>query len=205
MATVVTRLFADTETVDAAIAELKNEGFGSLDYTIVSEGSSLDTVDEALKNAGVRPKDAPAFAQSVRSGNTAVVVRAPFGAAGIAVFILDHFKPVQVQGGRGQVMVAAGRRAPPPLANAKILSGPGLPAIVNWKTPFEYFFWAPSIIKTKSRGTLMSGMRTPLSSIIPAPIIIKPKPSKKPLRSRTFSSMIGFPEVIKYRSKTHVF
>lgn len=162
MTTVVTRLYSDAEKANAAIEALKEEGFGALDYTVVAANDG--EAQAKLTSAGVVRKDAPVFAGSVGAGNTAVVVRAPFGAAATAAFVLDHFGPITISGARGNLMVPDSYRRKYRLSGVSFSNGPLAPTVVRWNyTPGEDAFFLPTLISPPKNV----GLKKPKPGILP--------------------------------------
>ena len=105
MSSIITRLYDTREKADAAATDLKRTGFldesvsviaPAADTAAASETGANDQVLTALRQAGLSEAGAPAFAERVRQGGTAVVVHALVGRAVPAIAILDAHGPMKL-------------------------------------------------------------------------------------------------------------
>jgi hypothetical protein len=92
----IVRIFASAGKAAEAVSSLKDWGFTSDQITCVSAA----TADEATKDlmaAYVLKARAQVYAQEIAKGMTAVVVAAPMGTGGAAVFLLNEAGPVSTR------------------------------------------------------------------------------------------------------------
>ena len=94
MSTIITRLFESNEHATAVVAELKRNLFTEDSITVVS--SETNRPVEELMATGLSESAARAYAEGVLRGGKAIVVRAPFGRASLAIRVLDQFSPTDV-------------------------------------------------------------------------------------------------------------
>ena len=90
------RLFATKETAESAVKELRRHRFSSSDILVVAppaEGAEDHTV-ASIVSGGISKAHAEKYAAGVRKGGTLVAVTPPFGTAGIAEEVLDHYDPI---------------------------------------------------------------------------------------------------------------
>jgi len=92
----VTRLYGTPETADSAVKELKRQRFSGSDIHVVRPPApgAEDGVVSAIVEAGISKSRAEKYAESVKKGNTLVIVYPPFGNAALAEEVVDHFSPV---------------------------------------------------------------------------------------------------------------
>jgi hypothetical protein len=94
MTTVVSRLFADAATADAAVAALRAQGHPPGNIDIIAKGPQAA---ERIAAARVSQDAAAKYAAKLDGGRALVVVRAPFtplGAALNAIETIDRFESV---------------------------------------------------------------------------------------------------------------
>lgn len=93
MTTVITRLYADKSTAEAAAADLAGEGFASADIDVIDKADAA-----AMAEARVAEDAAGAIAAAMPAGAALLVVRAPFspiGAARRAMEIVDGHPAIE--------------------------------------------------------------------------------------------------------------
>ncbi len=96
MTTVITRLYADTKTANAAVSDLKKAGFTGDMVDVVKPGPSAH---EAMSDAHVGDAQAAKYAEHLKGNTALVVARVPFmpmGAAQRAMEIVDAHPSLKV-------------------------------------------------------------------------------------------------------------
>lgn len=93
MTSTVTRLYKNRETAAQAVEALKKRGFKNHHIEVVETAE----VPHALHRAGLTRARAEDTARNAGPGATAVLVRAPFGAANAALNALDPFDAVDLR------------------------------------------------------------------------------------------------------------
>jgi hypothetical protein len=90
----IVRLYDTAQKSADAIAKLRKEGLPADLITLVAPaGQSKDAIVAAIAAGYVLKSEAVAYAESVAKGESVVIVRAPFGKAGIVTKLLDKFGP----------------------------------------------------------------------------------------------------------------
>ncbi|MCR9257344.1 MAG: hypothetical protein NXI16_14755 [Alphaproteobacteria bacterium] len=99
--TIVTRLYDSRDKAHAVVAGLKQYRFGSRDIDIIGGDGAQPMDAEAAKlklaAAGVPKAAHGAVAGHVAEGKTALVIRAAFGKAGMAMEVADEHAPLDVE------------------------------------------------------------------------------------------------------------
>jgi hypothetical protein len=92
----IVRMYASGQQAAAAVSALKQWGFTDSDITVIAPGShaSDESVAGALKSAYIDRSRARHYAEGIRAGQTAVVVRAEFGKGEAATYHLNNAEPV---------------------------------------------------------------------------------------------------------------
>lgn len=97
MTTIITRLYKDEQTANAAVSDLRENNFPDDTHDVFSgSGTSADEIEAA----GVDREKAEVYASKLGDGNSLLVVRAPFvpfGAASTAIRTVDSH-PVVASG-----------------------------------------------------------------------------------------------------------
>jgi len=96
--------FADARTADEARQALEDAGYKAVEVTTAEAADQGKPVHEhgfwnRLKAMFGGHRDAPAYAEAVRSGRSLVTLHTEQGRAAYAVDILDGFSPVELKGG----------------------------------------------------------------------------------------------------------
>ncbi len=97
MTQAISRLYASPANASAAAAELKDSGFSDDAITLIAPGPVDEALVASIVEAGVPTAHAPTYAEGVRSGETLVSVRAPFGFAIKATEILSKHSPTETE------------------------------------------------------------------------------------------------------------
>ena len=96
MTTIITRLYHDAATAQAAAEALQGNGHDPATIDIIS---GAEGAEARIVAARVAPEAAAAYAPAVAGGNALIVVRAPFapiGAARNAMRVVDKFPSIKV-------------------------------------------------------------------------------------------------------------
>jgi hypothetical protein len=99
MTQAISRLYASSADAAAAVSELKETGFAEDAISVIGPvlpadaGMPDDAIAATIVQAGVPSAHAATYAEGVRSGETLVSVRAPFGYANTATEILSKHSP----------------------------------------------------------------------------------------------------------------
>jgi hypothetical protein len=183
MSQTICRVYPTRRKADAAAAELRLNGYGTVDVFGDAEGAptAADAHVTAIMRAGVPRHLAGEYASLIGAGNTVVAVYAPFGRALMAETILkDH----------GPLDLSPSKRAADPLFDeatpmSNIL---GLKPLSEGKLPFESMTGLSSL----ARGWMFSGLfgmgygtakPAPFSSMFGLPTLTS--------KATPFSSMTG--------------
>lgn len=97
MTTVVSRLYSDAATADAAVAALRAEGHPEGHIDVIAGGEDKAALARRIEAARVSQSAAAAYAAKLDEGKALVVVRVPFmplGAALNAIRTVDRFPSV---------------------------------------------------------------------------------------------------------------
>jgi hypothetical protein len=90
----IVRLFDTAQKSADAIARLRKEGLAADLITLVApSGQNKDAIVAAITAGYVLKSEAVVYAESVAKGDSLVIVRAPFGRAGLVTKIIDKFGP----------------------------------------------------------------------------------------------------------------
>lgn len=173
MSQTICRVYATRRKADAAAAELRLNGYGTVDVFGDAEGAPLgaDAHVTAMTRAGVARHLAGEYAGLIGAGNTVVAVYAAFGRALMAERILQEHGPLDL---------STPKRAREPMFDeatpmSNIL---GLKPLSEGKLPFESMTGLSSL----ARGWMFSGLfGMGFGRARPAP----------------FSSMLGLPTLTK--------
>ena len=175
MTTIITRLYETKTTGAEVVAALRAAKYSTRDLDLIdvadqAEGArDRDSVEAAIRKAGVHRKAAAAYADHVAAGKALLVVRAPFTRAQEALSVLSDFNSLDVGVESTEVYSCesdvsdAWFKWPRPspsliITDDKLLTG-GLmpPAKTRSATPFSSMFAMPKA--TSWRFSSMFGMR----------------------------------------------
>ncbi|MDJ0610922.1 MAG: hypothetical protein QNJ67_18250 [Kiloniellales bacterium] len=175
MTTIITRLYESKTTAAEVVAALRAAKYSTRDLDVIdvadqTEGArDRDSVQAAIRNAGVHRKAAAAYADHVNAGKALVVVRAPFTRAQEALGVLSGFRSVDAGVENTEVYSCEADVSdawftwprPSPgliISDSKLFTG-GLmpPAKTKSATPFSSMFAMPK--STSWRFSSMFGMR----------------------------------------------
>lgn len=183
MSQTICRVYPTRRKAEAAAAELRLNGYATVDVFGDAEGAPLDAQAHvtAMTRAGVARHLAGEYARLIGAGNTVVAVYAPFGRALMAEQVMkDH----------GPLDLSPPRRAREPMFDeATPMSNiMGLKPLSEGKLPFESMTGLSSL----ARGWMFSGLfgmgygrakPAPFSSALGLPTLTK--------GATPFSSMTG--------------
>ncbi len=173
MSHTICRLYATRRKADAAAADLRLNGYGTVDVFGDAEGAPqpAEAHVTAMTRAGVARHLAGEYATLIAAGNTVVAVYAAFGRALMAERIMDEHGPLDLSPPK--------RAAEPMFDEATPMSNIlGLKPLSEGKLPFESMTGLSSL----ARGWMFSGLfGMGYGRAKPAP----------------FSSMLGLPTLTK--------
>jgi hypothetical protein len=211
MTQTISRIYKSHKNAEAAVSEAKRVGFAEQAITVVAPPSS-ETPDQELMasiaRGGVASTHATAFAEAIRSGETLVSIRAPFGHAATAITILEKHHPTET--GLGD----QGYERPPPDPAAPFSSWAGwrvlsdnpapLSSALSWPTlssrqpvrkPDEDLFDDPAPLSRTFGMRLLSDKPAPLSKRLGWKLLShEPAPLSKRLGWATLSREKKAPE-----------
>jgi hypothetical protein len=166
MTTMIIRVYETAQQATDAVAMLKQRRFAGADI----DSLASDTPDPvgALVTAGVPAKSAEKFAEYLRKGCTAVVVRAPYGQSFTAIKALSGFKPLDVEVETEHFEGSPGFLSDV-LGIPLLLKGEPTTSLLDDRTVSEWFH-IPTVVHWKPFSGLISG---------------------------TIGSKIGLPEILK--------
>jgi hypothetical protein len=173
MSQTICRVYATRRKADAAAAELRLNGYGTVDVFGDAEGaaSTADAHVTAMMRAGVARHLAGEYAALIGAGNAVVAVYAAFGRALMAERIMQEHDPLGLSPPR--------RASEPMFDDATPMSNIlGIKPLSEGKLPFESMTGIPSIASNWTFSGLF-GLG-----------VGKPRPSP-------FSSMFGLPTLTK--------
>lgn len=175
----IVRMYSSSQGAAAAVAALRDWGFTDDMISVVAPGAhaSEDALISALTAAFIERSRARHYAQAVRQGQTAVVVRAPFGKGEAAQYYLNSAGPVSKVDAFREPMGAMWDEAAP------FSSMLHLPVLAK----FRPFGGIPCV--TKRGSTLCSKLGIPELSSDPRPtteklgmpVLAKPGPALRAL------------------------
>ena len=201
----ITRLYANAHVAEAAVQELKKEGFGDerIYCIAASPGKGEDELRTEIMRAYVPYEDAKHYAPRIAAGAVLVTVHAVFGQGSAAIRALDRHESVDVKpavqrpvGGTGYWDEAA------PLSSAL-----QMPTLFRFAAPFSEVIGIPTLTKSSPSSGRSSVSRRPktTSESFGLPLLSKPKPSSgrgpMPHNPAPFSRMIGLPLLTKGRKR----
>ncbi|MCU0987699.1 MAG: hypothetical protein MUC89_22695 [Acetobacteraceae bacterium] len=182
MSQTICRIYATRRRAEAAAAELRLNGYGTVDVFGDPDGAPLGDAAHitAMTRAGVARWNATEYAARIAAGNVVVAVYAPFGRALMAERILQDHEPLAA--------AEAPRKDGPMFDEATPMSNIlGLKPLAEGKLPFESMTGLSSL----ARGWFFSGLfgmgfgrakPAPFSSALGLPTLTK---GATPLSSMT--------------------
>jgi hypothetical protein len=206
MATIISRLYSDTAAAQAAVAALRGEGYPADTIDLIAGGDGA--VADRIREAGVGPASAAAYAERLTGGKALVVARVgftPIGAARNAMRIVDSFDPLHVAG------AVADDYVEDPLRNDLMLSilsnHPHMLSPDLTDTNARRYglvsdaFGIRVLSPHRQHRSAMRGGGYMSTKILPFPLLTKQRPHRSAIQGggTPFSTMLGLPLVSRRR------
>ena len=193
MTRIITGVYNDQATGQAAAEALRQRGFGA-DAVRIDSGAQ-EGLETALQRHGISSSDAASFAGVARNGGAVVSARAEFGEAGRATQVLESFTPAELRStsasdftGNGHAVGASARAATAPPASiadnpAPLSSSLGIPVLSQSDkpssallsdnpAPFSAMLHLPVLTRSDlGRVNLPSGNAAPFSDALKLPTL----------------------------------
>jgi hypothetical protein len=200
MTTIITRLYADAKTANAAAQALRAEGMPQDALDVVAKGGDSAA---ALMAARVGAATAAAYATRIDGGAVAVVARAPvtpFGYARKVMDVLDGFDSIRVPGVKADEYIREEIGSDYYISvltdHPRWFSQDLQPGSGNWPGPVSRAFAMPLLKRHKDRNSAYSGTRYMSKAFWPMPLLsTKPRKSSVIPGGRKFTEDMGIPTV----------
>ena len=192
MTQTITRIYANKTDADAAVADLRENGFAQDKIFFVGPPSNttgasatgnqaiVDEITDAITRGYILKRHAAEYAKRVAQGGALVTVYAPFGFALKATVLLERHHPVE-SGVPAPVYPRATYDEAAPLSSVL-----RLPVLSSHPTPFGAVSGLPSVLSKGRERTVTQGP-APLSRLLDLPVMTAD--------GRPTSSVMGMPTV----------
>jgi hypothetical protein len=197
MTTIITRLFSDVATAQAAVAALKANRQDPATMEIITREGAGQTIDR-LRAARVPAASATAYAAGISDGRALLVVRAPFapmGTARNAIRVVNRFPALSVGLADEDVYI---REQPRLEASGKVMQG----KVFFMSNPYRsishgHILGSNPVSQSKPRTSAIRGGAYMSTKFWPMRLLSRPKEGTSAIRGGfLFSSMFGLPTII---------
>lgn len=218
MTTVVSRLYADADTADAVVADLKKSGLPSRTMDRIEGGSDSAATAEKITAARVGEGAARRYAEQMSGGQVLVVARVPLVPLGAARKVqekMDAHGPVDagVEESEANLYIAEKPHkvevsVPKVLKNhPRFLSSDYVPGNNRYGGLMSDAFHIPLLIRRRRPGRSVAGWTGPMSTrFFPMQLVIRRERKKSVLDDGgpVFSRALGLPLLSRRKRELHV-
>jgi hypothetical protein len=198
MATIITGLFENQATGQAAAEDLRRRGFSSSAVRVLS-GAQADTA--ALAQLGLRAADVSAFSATLRNGGAVVSAVAQFGEAGRVAQALEKHGPLETRSTSGEDFGDVRASEPTQVRDERAADRSG--RVADEAAPFSDRVNMPVLARSDApRAGLISDRASPFSDFFRLPVLARSQTPNVKLSSNDpapFSRMLGLPLLTRDR------